>query len=77
MTLRTTISVTCQCAYTGTVQRSENDQPMSDCWEKFTPMGDLIGNEYYVDGFAKGDKVNKAMNLKCPTCKSPLKLFNS
>lgn len=77
MTLRTTISVPCKCGYTGTVKRSENDQPYSDCWERFTPMNDLIGSEYYVDGFAESDKVNKAMNLKCPKCNSSLKLFNS
>lgn len=75
MTLRTTLSVKCQCGYIGTVQRSENDQPMSESWEKFVPIGDLIGNKHFVDGFANSDEVNKSMKLRCPKCNSTLKIL--
>ena len=76
MALRTTISIPCKCGFIGKVKRTENDQPMSVCWERFTPV-DLIGNEHYVDGFADADEVSKAMNLKCPKCNLPLKLRNT
>ncbi len=72
MTMRTKQLIQCSCGHIGTIHRSENDQPYSACWERYSLDG-LNGNgSYYVEGYAKWDQVFKALNPTCPSCNKRL-----
>lgn len=50
---------------------SENDQPFSKPWERYTLDG-LIGSDYYIEGSAAFDEVFENMKPQCPACSQPL-----
>ena len=67
MTMRTAYEVTCSCGHVGRIRMSENDQPYSKSWEKYT-LEDLDGSGYYVEGFATFEEVFDNMRPRCPAC---------
>lgn len=54
---------------------SENDQPYSRMWERYSLEG-LDGGSYSVDGSASMDEVFSAMKPKCPKCHRSLTAKN-
>lgn len=67
MTMRTSYKLTCSCGHHGLIKMSENDQPYSKSWERYSLDG-FNGSEFGVDGSAEWDKVFIAMKPTCPKC---------
>ncbi len=71
MTMRTEYLVVCPCGHTGKIKMSENDQPYSKPWERYS-LENLIGSGYSTDGYANLEKVFEKMRPRCPTCNRAL-----
>ncbi len=67
MTMRQKIAVKCECGHTGVVHWSENDQPYSKAWEKYTLEG-FKGSEFYTEGPVALSEALKEMQPQCPRC---------
>lgn len=59
--------VICECGHEGIVHWSENDQPFSRQWERYSISG-FEGEGFGTDGFVTIDEALKRMNPKCPSC---------
>lgn len=70
--MRTEHPVECNCGHVGIIKMSENDQPFSDPWEKYTLQGLKGSGEYYVDGCAKWETVFQNLQPQCPQCENAL-----
>lgn len=72
MSMRTKYLVQCVCGHQGTIVLTENDQPYSKPWEKYS-LETLLGQEsFYVEGSADWAKVFQVLKPVCPKCMSPL-----
>ena len=71
MTMRTRYRLVCDCGHEGHVKLSENDQPYSKNWERYT-LEDFDGGSYSVDGSASMAEAFKAMKPTCPKCHKAL-----
>lgn len=71
MTLRTKHTVKCKCGHEGLILLSENDQPFSTNWQKYT-LENLDGSSYSLERDANWDEVFSNMNIKCPSCHTKL-----
>lgn len=59
--------VICQCGHKGEVHWSENDQPYSKAWERYSIRG-FSGESFSVDGFVSLEKALESLNPRCPAC---------
>lgn len=59
--------VICQCGHKGEVRWSENDQPYSKAWEKYSISG-FSGESFSVEGFIDLDKALETLKPQCPEC---------
>lgn len=59
--------VVCECGHAGIVHWSENDQPFSKQWEKYSIAG-FTGEGFYIEGFTTLIDAIERMNPRCPTC---------
>lgn len=68
MTSRTTDPVRCKCGHEGAIRTSENDQPYSANWERYTVIG-LNGGSHHVERrSATWEEVFDAVKPTCPKC---------
>ena len=67
MTMRTTYPLTCSCGHKGAIKMSENDQPYSKAWERYSLDG-FNGGDFGVEGFANWEAVFSALKPTCPKC---------
>jgi hypothetical protein len=49
MTMRSEFILECICGHIGKIKMSENDQPSSKMWERYT-LENFNGNSYYCEG---------------------------
>ena len=68
MTTRTSHSVICSCGHVGAICKTENDQPYSKPWEKYT-LENLNGGSFYVEGFVDSwEKIFQELKPACSKC---------
>lgn len=67
MTTHHEVPVVCECGHTGTVHWSENDQPFSRQWEKYSISG-FDGEMFEIGGSTNVTDALKKMKPKCPSC---------
>lgn len=76
MTMRTEIKLQCDCGHIGFIKMSENDQPYSKPWEKYS-LKELNGNcEWYTKGAADFETAIVNLNPSCPKCGKKLNIEN-
>lgn len=76
MTLRTKISLICECGHEGAILMSENDQPYSTMWERYT-LENFHGGSVRVEGLDEVDDLIETLKPMCPFCCSTKISFKS
>ena len=59
--------VVCDCGHEGVIHWSENDQPFSNPWERYSISG-FEGEGFEISGFTTISDALEKMKPKCPTC---------
>lgn len=67
MTTRHEVPVVCECGHEGIVYWSENDQPFSSQWEKYSISG-FDGEIFHIGGSSSVTEALKEIKPKCPHC---------
>lgn len=67
MAIRETISVKCSCGNTGQIKTTENDQPYSTPWIKYSLVGLKKGAKEVVDNNGLSLDIDK-LDLHCGVC---------
>lgn len=76
MTMRTIYRVICNCGHKGGIRLSENDQPFSSNWEKYSLI-DLNGGSFATtDPGLSWERIFKEIKPTCPKCQSKLGIQN-
>ena len=68
LTMHTKQQLVCECGHVGYLNCSENDQPYSSCWERYTLDGFSGGSVTVTDRHPMPSDLIAALGVQCPQC---------
>lgn len=75
MTMHTRYPLTCSCGHKGSLKMTENDQPYSKMYERYSLEG-FNGGTYSVDGYTSLQVAIEQIKPVCPNCGTELTADN-